>query len=94
MPGYEQLDLRNISLISIARRKSKVAPKDFARVVKGGRTPLAEFIRSFPRILAANEMRDLVEDIVRARRRRKPARETPCGSASRSIRANAPSFLT
>ncbi len=72
MAAYRQIDLRDISLISIARRKSKVTPKDFARVVKGGRTPLAEFIRSLPRILAANELRDLVEDVVRARRRRKP----------------------
>lgn len=72
MSRYQQLDLRDISLISISRRKSKVTPREFARVVKGGRATLTEFVRSLPRILAAQEMRDLVEDIVRSRKRRKP----------------------
>ena len=72
MSSYQQLDLRTISLISIARRKSKVTPKDFARTVSGGRATLVQFVRSLPRILVGQELRELVEDIARSRKRRKP----------------------
>jgi hypothetical protein len=72
MSRYKQLDLRKISLISISRRKSKVTPKDFARVLNGAGGTLVQFVRSLPRILVGSELRDLVEDIVRSRKRKKP----------------------
>lgn len=72
MAHYKQVDLSAISLISIARRKSKVAPKDFARVLDAERATLTEFVRSLPRILVGQELRDLVDDVVASRKRKKP----------------------
>lgn len=73
MALYQQLELSGVRTISIRRRKSKVTPKSFARVLRSPSTAtFRTFIDSLPHILAAGELRDLVEDIVRSRRRGKP----------------------
>jgi len=68
---YRQIDLSNIETISIRRRKSKVRASDFATVV-GGSASFRKFADSLPRILVAEDLRRLVDDILRARRRKKP----------------------
>lgn len=72
MSKYQQLDLAGIRTISIKTRKSKVTPKDFARPVDPRRSSVIDFIDSLPRILVADDLRRLVDDIVRSRRRKKP----------------------
>ncbi|MCX6133954.1 MAG: hypothetical protein NTU47_09105 [Ignavibacteriales bacterium] len=72
MSKYKQIKLSGIKTISIAKRKSKVSPKDFARVIDPRKARVAEFVDSLPRILMADELRELVSDIERSRRRKKP----------------------
>ena len=72
MSKYKQIKLAGIKTISIKDRKSKVTPKDFARVLDAKKARVSDFINSLPRILAGQELRDLVGDIVSSRRRNKP----------------------
>ena len=73
MPRYKQVDLSGIKTISIKSRKSKVTPSEFAKVLKNpSAAGVKDLIDSLPRILAAGELRDLVNDIVRSRRKGKP----------------------
>ena len=72
MSKFKQLPLAGIKTFSIKNRISKVSPKDFARVVEPRKARLSQFLDSLPRILVAEDLRDLVEDVVRARKRNKP----------------------
>ena len=72
MSKFKQAKLSGVRLISIKKRRSKVAIRNFAKVLDPRTARLGEFIDSFPHILAADELRDLVGDIVRSRRKRKP----------------------
>jgi hypothetical protein len=73
MSLYTQLDLNAIKTISIRSRKSKVTPKAFARVLRNpSKASFRDFVDSLPRILAADELRDLAADIVRSRKNGKP----------------------
>jgi hypothetical protein len=72
MSKYRQIRIAGVKTISIKKRKSKVSPKDFARVIVPHKARLAEFVDSLPHILMANELRELVSDIERSRRRNKP----------------------
>jgi deoxyhypusine synthase len=72
MSKFKQIKLAGIKTISIKKRKSKVSPKDFARVIDPKTARMSEFIDSLPHILAASELRDLVQDIVLSRRKKKP----------------------
>jgi hypothetical protein len=72
MSKYKQIKLAGVKTISIKTRKSKVSPKDFARPVEARKALLSEFFDSLPRILVANELAELVSDIERSRRRKKP----------------------
>ena len=73
MARYKQIDLSGIKTISIASRKSKVTPRDFARVLRNPRTArLQEFIDSLPRILVGSELRGLAADIAGATKKKKP----------------------
>jgi hypothetical protein len=71
MSRYKQIKLDKVKTISIATRKSNVTPKDFAKVLGKGAT-VAQFVDALPNILLAAELRDLVDDIVRAHARKKP----------------------
>jgi hypothetical protein len=72
MAKYKQINLSAVRTISIRSRKSKVSPKDFARPIDPRKDSVAEFIDSLPRILAATDLRRLVDDIVRSRKKKKP----------------------
>jgi hypothetical protein len=72
MSKYKQIDLSGVRTISIKSRKSKVTPRDFAKIVDAPRASFADFVDSLPHILMAGELRDLVRDIVQARKKDKP----------------------
>ncbi|HTX18747.1 MAG TPA: hypothetical protein VMG34_08810 [Bacteroidota bacterium] len=72
MSRYTQADLSKIRTISIKTRKSKVTPKDFATPFDPSKGTFGEFIASMPRILAAAQLREFADEIVRAARRKKP----------------------
>ena len=58
--------------ISIKGRKSKVTPNDFAKPLNTRQASFKDFVDSLPHILIADELRDLVNDIVHARKKNKP----------------------
>src|SRR5262249_23327719 len=68
----EQIDLKKIRTIPIRTRKNKVKLGSFARVFNPRKDSFSSFLRSFPHILAAEELRKLADDVVDARRRGKP----------------------
>ena len=72
MPKFKQISLAHVKTISIATRKSKVTPNDFAKVLASRNPSFREFADSLPRILVAQDLRDLVSDVVKSRARRKP----------------------
>jgi hypothetical protein len=72
MSKFKQMKLAGIKTISIRNRKCKVSLKDFARVIDPNKVRVSEFVDSLPRILAVNELRELVRDIERSRRKKKP----------------------
>ena len=72
MTKFKQIDLSGVKTISIKDRKSKVTPNDFAIPLDAKKASFKDFIDSLPRILIGNELRDVVNDIVRARAKKKP----------------------
>ncbi len=70
-PGFPPLSLDGISSYPLASRRSKVTLRDFARPLERGAS-VAELLRSLPRILAGESLRQAAADIQRARARRKP----------------------
>lgn len=72
MSRFQQIDLSGVKTISIATRKSKVRPKDFAKVLPAKGSSVETFLASLPNILVAADLRTVARDIRRARRRRKP----------------------
>ena len=67
-----RVDLQQVRTISIRKRKSKVRTGQFAGVFDARRDSFRAFVESLPDILVAKDLRVLVEDIVRARRKGKP----------------------
>jgi hypothetical protein len=72
MSKYKQIDVTGVRTISIKGRKSKVTPNDFAKPLVGNHASFKDFADSLPHILMADELRDLVNDIVRSRKKKKP----------------------
>lgn len=72
MSKFLSLDLSRVKTISIEKRKSKVSPKDFAGVIDPRTATVEAFVESLPRILVANDLRRLVSDIIRSRRKKLP----------------------
>ena len=70
--GNPRVDLQQVRTLSIRKRKSKVRTGQFAVVFDARRDSFRAFVESLPDILVAKDLRVLVEDIVRARRRGKP----------------------
>lgn len=66
-----KLDWDRISIYSIKKRKSKVKVKDFAKITNKARS-FKEFYNSLPNILAVNNIRKLVDEIVSAREKSNP----------------------
>jgi len=72
MARYRQQPLRGVKTISIKGRKSKVTPSDFAKPLNARSASFRAFVDSLPRILVGNELRDLVRDILKAKKAKKP----------------------
>ena len=72
MTKFKQIDLSGVKTISIKGRKSKVTPNDFAVPIDAKKASFKDFADSLPHILIGKELRDLVNDIVRARGKKKP----------------------
>lgn len=72
MSKYKQISLKGIKTISITTRKSKVSPKDFAKVINPRSARVTEFIASLPHMLIADDLRTLADDVVRSRKNNKP----------------------
>jgi hypothetical protein len=72
MTYVKRADLKKVTTISIRKRKSKVALRDFARVFDASRDSFQAFTQSLPSILVARDLRLIVDEIVRSRRRGKP----------------------
>jgi hypothetical protein len=69
MAKVDPLDLRGLKTYSIARRRNLVNLRDFGTLADGRKA--ADFINSLPSIYAARDLRTLVNDIVRAHRKKK-----------------------
>jgi hypothetical protein len=67
----DPLDFEGLRTYSLADRRSKVGLSDFARPHAAGGT-VAQLLDSLPRILAAQSLRALCADVLRARERGKP----------------------
>jgi hypothetical protein len=67
----EPISLKKIRTYPLARRRSKVNVRHFARPWRRGGSA-RKFLDSLPRILAGEDLRALVDAILRARARRKP----------------------
>jgi len=72
MTRFPRADFSKIKTISIKSRKSKVTPSDFALPFDPRVSSFEGFVNSLPAILAANDLKALVKDIIRARKSRKP----------------------
>jgi hypothetical protein len=72
MSKFKQINVTGIKTISIKERKSKVTPKDFAKPLDAKHASFKNFIDSLPHILVTDELRNLVTDIVHARKNNKP----------------------
>jgi hypothetical protein len=69
MAKVDPLDLRGLKTYSIARRRNLVSLRDFGTLADGRKA--ADFINSLPSIYAGRDLRTLVNDIVRAHRKKK-----------------------
>ena len=72
MAKFKQIDLTGITTVPIKKRKSKVRPRDFARVFDPRKQSFTDFTRSLPHILVAEDLQEFVGDVVNAVKRRKP----------------------
>jgi hypothetical protein len=69
--NLDPLEFAGLKTEPLARRPSKVTPRDFARPHKRG-AKFSEFLETLPAILAAVEFRRLVDALLAARRKKKP----------------------
>jgi hypothetical protein len=68
---YRPVDLSGLKTRSLAERPSKVRVDDFATPARAGAS-FADFLASLPKILAGQDIRAVVDAIVRARRSGRP----------------------
>jgi hypothetical protein len=69
MAKADPLDFRGLKTYSIARRRNLVSISDFGTLADGAKA--ADFINSLPAIYAGRDLRALINDIARARRKKK-----------------------
>jgi hypothetical protein len=69
MAKADPIDLQGLKTYSIARRRNLVSLRDFGTLADGRKA--ADFINSLPSIYAARDLRALINDVVRARKRKK-----------------------
>lgn len=70
-PPRPPLELGRIRTYPLASRRSKVRVSDFARVHAKG-APLAAFVDSLPKVLAADQLRAISSLLVRGRAKKRP----------------------
>ena len=66
------VDLKNIRTIPLSKRKNKVSLDRLARVYDSRHGNFSDFILSMPKFLVADDLRSLVDDIVRSYKKNKP----------------------
>ena len=71
MSRYRELSLEKAQTYSALSRQSKVSGLEMASVFEPGQ-PFMEWIRSLPRVLKVNELKAVVQAIVKARKHSKP----------------------
>ncbi|MBI3856195.1 MAG: hypothetical protein HY293_10950 [Planctomycetes bacterium] len=69
MAKVDPIDLQGLKTYSIARRRNLVNLRDFGTLADGRKA--ADFINSLPSIYAGRDLRDLINDIARAHRKKK-----------------------
>jgi hypothetical protein len=69
MANIDPIDLQGLKTYSIARRRNLVNLRDFGTLADGRKA--ADFINSLPSIYAARDLRALINDIVRAHKKKK-----------------------
>lgn len=69
MAKVDPIDLRGLKTYSIARRRNLVTLRDFGTLADGRQA--ADFINSLPSIYAGRDLRALINDIVRAAKKKK-----------------------
>lgn len=69
MAKVDPIDLQGLRTYSIARRRNLVSLRDFGTLADGRKA--ADFINSLPSIYAGRDLRALINDIVRACRKKK-----------------------
>ncbi len=72
MTMHRRADLKKVVTISIAKRKSKVSPKDFARPFDAAGDSFSAFAAGLPDMLAARDLRAITEAVIGSRRKKKP----------------------
>jgi len=68
---YTEIDLKKITTIPFRRRKNKVKVEDFAKVFNPG-SSFSSYVESLPAILAGQDLRDVVQALISARKKGKP----------------------
>ena len=71
LPMRHKIDVSRIKTIPLDGRKCKVAIKDFAKTASKGES-FREFYNSLPNILAASNLKKLVESVVKAKKANRP----------------------
>src|SRR6185295_13802992 len=69
MAKVDPIDLQRLKTYSIAQRRNLVSLRDFGTLADGPKA--ADFINSLPSIYAGRDLRALINDIVRAHRKKK-----------------------
>jgi hypothetical protein len=72
MTTTKRVDLSQVTTVSVRKRKSKVTPREFAKPFDEDRDSFSDFVAALPSILKVNDLRSLVDDILRSRRRKRP----------------------
>jgi len=67
---FKPLDLSKVKTYSIKARKSKVSLRDFARPYAPG-SSFKQFLEGLPQILAAQNLKEVVDALVKAKRQRR-----------------------
>jgi len=68
--GFKPMELEGLKTYSLAERKSKVSASDFASPWEAGGS-FREFLERLPRILAGEDVREVISSIANARREQK-----------------------
>ncbi len=72
MTRNPRVDLKKVRTISIKGRKSKISPEQFALPFDVRGDSFSSFVGGLPKILAAEDLRGLADDVVHSLRKRKP----------------------